>query len=60
MITKESFEVYSTSNLKIKLKWYYNQKFKKDWHKRQALMILDILMDRGELEEIKLSTGKAY
>ena len=60
MITKESFEVYSTSVLKIKLKWYYDKGFKKDWHKRQALLILDILMDRGELEEIRLSTGKAY
>ena len=48
-IMKTTFEKYNSQILKIKLDWYYNKGFKKDWHKDQALIIIEILKDRNEL-----------
>ena len=48
-IMKAIFEKYNSDILKIKLDWYYNKGFKKDWHKDQALIIIEILKDRNEL-----------
>ena len=46
---KTIFENYNNDILKIKLDWYYNKGFAKQWHKDQALIIIEILKDRNEL-----------
>ena len=48
-IMKTIFEKYNSDILRIKLDWYYNNGFAKQWHKDQSLIIIEILKDRNEL-----------